>query len=151
MPKDLFCKSFVTIQCIQGNKIGVTTLADTCATGYGFIDKEFAKTVCQVLEIELQRLIKPKQIQEFDDRASKPITQAIYPTLTVRAHTENLTSLLITKFGNQNTYHKPTNIRKSIFDLVTHLDIYFYIVFGESRRHFKRQIGIENWDNGGVQ
>ena len=39
-----------------------TTLADTCATGYVFINEEFAETVCQVLEIELQRLIKPKQI-----------------------------------------------------------------------------------------
>ena len=39
-----------------------TTLANTCATGYAFIDEEFAETVCQVLEIEPQRLIKPKQI-----------------------------------------------------------------------------------------
>ena len=50
-----------------------TILADTCATGYGFIDEEFAETVCQVLEIEPQRLIKPKQIQEFDGRATKVI------------------------------------------------------------------------------
>ena len=39
-----------------------TTLADTCAIGYGFIDEEFAETVCQNLEIEPQRLIKPKEI-----------------------------------------------------------------------------------------
>ena len=39
-----------------------TTLADTCITEYSFIDEEFAKTICQVLEIKLQRLIKPKQI-----------------------------------------------------------------------------------------
>ena len=37
-----------------------TSLADTCATGYGFIAEEFAETVCQVLEIEPQYLIKPK-------------------------------------------------------------------------------------------
>ena len=29
-----------------------TILANTCATGYGFIDEEFAKTVHQVLEIK---------------------------------------------------------------------------------------------------
>ena len=52
MPKDLFCESPFTIQCILGNKIRATTLADTCATGYGFIDEEFAKIICQVLEIE---------------------------------------------------------------------------------------------------
>ncbi len=62
MPNDLFCESPIIIQCRLGNKIKATTLADTCATGYGFIDKEFAETVCQVLEIEPQRLIKPKQI-----------------------------------------------------------------------------------------
>ena len=39
-----------------------TTLADTCATSYGFIDEEFAETVCQNLEIEPQCLTKPKEI-----------------------------------------------------------------------------------------
>ena len=29
-----------------------TTLADTCISGYGFIDEEFAETVCQILEIK---------------------------------------------------------------------------------------------------
>ena len=76
------------------------TLANTCATRYSFIDEEFAKTVCQILEIKPQCLIKPKQIQRFDGRAAKPITHAIYPTLTIDTHTENLTSLLITKLEN---------------------------------------------------
>ena len=100
MPKDLFCKSVFTIQCILGNKTRATTLVDTYATGYGFINEEFAETVCQVLEIKLQRLIKPKQIQRFDGRAAKPITYAIYPILTIGAHTESLAPLLITKLRN---------------------------------------------------
>ena len=37
-------------------------LANICATGYGFIDEEFAEIVCQVLEIKPECLIKPKQI-----------------------------------------------------------------------------------------
>ena len=100
MPKDLFCESFFTIQYTLGNKIRATTLANTYAIGYGFIDEKFAETVCQVLEIESQRLIKPKQIQRFDGRATKPITHAIYPTLTVGDHTKSLAPLLITKLGN---------------------------------------------------
>ena len=76
------------------------TLADTYTTEYGFIDEKFAETVCQVLEIKPQCLIKPKQIQRFDGRAAKPITHAIYPTLTISIHTENLASLLITKLRN---------------------------------------------------
>ena len=74
-----------------------TTLANTCAIRYGFINKEFAETVYQVFEIELQCLIKPKQIQRFDGRATKPIIPAIYPILTIGTHTKNLTLLLITK------------------------------------------------------
>ena len=62
MPKNLFCKSSFRIQYTPGNKIMTITLANTCATRYGFIDKEFMKIVCQVLEIKPQRLIKPKQI-----------------------------------------------------------------------------------------
>ena len=37
-----------------------TILADIYATGFGFIDKKFPKTVCQILEIELHHLIKSK-------------------------------------------------------------------------------------------
>ena len=76
------------------------TLANTCATGYSFIDKEFAETICQVLEIKPQRLIKLKQIQKFNGGAAKPITHAICPTLTVGTHTESHTPLLITKLEN---------------------------------------------------
>ena len=63
MPEDLFCESFLIIQYILGNKIQATTLVDTCATGFGFIDEEFAKIVCKKLEIQPQRLTKPKPIQ----------------------------------------------------------------------------------------
>ena len=62
MSKDLFCESIFTIQYILGNKIMATTLANTYATGYGFFNEEFVETICQNLEIEPQRLIKPKEI-----------------------------------------------------------------------------------------
>ena len=62
MPKDLFYESLFTIQYILENKIIATTLANTCATRYGFIDEKFAEIVYQILEIEPQCLIKPKQI-----------------------------------------------------------------------------------------
>ena len=40
----------------------ITILANTCATGYDFTDEKFTETVCQVLDIKLQCLIKSKQI-----------------------------------------------------------------------------------------
>ena len=100
MPKDLFCESFFTVQCTLGNKINATTLVDTYATRYGFIDEKFAEIVYQTLEIEPQRLTKPKPIQGFDGRAAQPVTHAIYPTLSVGSHTESLAPLLITKLGH---------------------------------------------------
>ena len=51
LPEDLFYKSFFLIQCILGNKIKATTLVDTCATRFGFIDEKFAEIVCERLEI----------------------------------------------------------------------------------------------------
>ena len=60
------------------------------------------KKVCQVLEIKSQCLIKPKQIQRFDGKAAKPITYAIYLTLTIDTHTKSLALLLITKLGNHS-------------------------------------------------
>ena len=53
MSEDLFSKSFLTVQCILGNKANVITMVDTCTNGYDFIDKKFAKIICQTLEIEL--------------------------------------------------------------------------------------------------
>ena len=62
MSKDLFYENLFTIQYTLGNKIMATTLANTCAAGYNFIDEKLVETVCQVLKIEPQCLIKPKQI-----------------------------------------------------------------------------------------
>ena len=45
-------------------------------------------------------MIKLKQIQGFDGRAAKPITHAIYPTLTIGTHHENFAYLLIRNLGN---------------------------------------------------
>ena len=35
-------------------------LANICTTKYSFINEKFAKTVCHILDIEPQCLIKPK-------------------------------------------------------------------------------------------
>ena len=53
MPEDLFCKSFLTIQCTLGNKIKATILINICAIEFNFIDKKFAEIVYKRLEIQL--------------------------------------------------------------------------------------------------
>ena len=102
IPKDLFYKSFFTIQYILETKIMATILANIYTTGYSFIDKDFTESVCQILEMETQRLIKPKQIQKFHGRAAKLIRHAIYPILIVGTHTESFALLLITKLENHS-------------------------------------------------
>ena len=73
MLEDLFCESFLTIQCISGNEIKTITSVDIYATGFDFIDEKFAETVCHILEIQPQRLTKLKPMQGFDGRAAKSI------------------------------------------------------------------------------
>ena len=87
----------MNFQCTVGNKINATTLVDTGAIGYGFIDKKFAEIVCQTLKIEPQRLTRSKPIQRFDGRAAQLVTHAIYPILSLGNHSESLAPLLITK------------------------------------------------------
>lgn len=49
--KNLFYKSFFTIQYTLKNKIKAIILANICAIRSGFINKKFAKIICQILEI----------------------------------------------------------------------------------------------------
>lgn len=100
MSKNLFYKSFFIIWCILKNKFKAITLTNICATRYSFIDKKFTKIVCQVLEIKLQYLIQPKQIQKFDNKAAKPIIHTIDFTLTINTQTESLAPLLVIKWRN---------------------------------------------------
>ena len=69
MLENLFYKSFLNIQYKLGNKIKTTTFVDTYATRFGFINEKFVKIIHKKLETQSQRLIKPKQIQRFDNRA----------------------------------------------------------------------------------
>ena len=79
-----------------------TSLANTCATRYGFVDKEFTKTICQDLQIEPQRLIKLKQIQRFDTKVAKSIIYTIYPIPIINTYIESFAPLLIIKLTNHS-------------------------------------------------
>lgn len=97
MLENLFYESLSIIQCILRNKNKTTTLVNTYATKFGFIDKKFMKIVCKTPKIQLQCLPKLKLISGFDSRVAKFITDAIYPTLSMRNHSKSLAFLLIIK------------------------------------------------------
>ena len=61
------------------------------------MNKKFVEIICERLEIQAQRLTKPKLIQGFDHRVARHIIHTIYPTLSVGNHTKNLAFLLIKK------------------------------------------------------
>ena len=94
-------RAFDTI-CMLGNEdeIKTSALLDTGSSGHAFIDEEFAREVCEKLDISPQELVRAKPIRGYDGKAGAAITHAIYPTMTVNGHRENLTPLLITKLGN---------------------------------------------------
>ena len=51
MLKNLFCKSFFTIQYILGNKIKAIILVDTYATEFNFIYEKFIEIIYKKLKI----------------------------------------------------------------------------------------------------
>ena len=75
----------------------VKALVDTDATEYAFIDEMTAHIICENLEISLIPLLKLKPVKGFDEHlAKRPITHAIYLSLTVQDHSELTTLMLIT-------------------------------------------------------
>ena len=99
IPGDLFTKEALVTKCILRKIIYFQSLLDTSATNIAFIDKAIAHYVCKVLNICFIKLIKPKPLKGFDSRPAPPITQAIYPTLTVQNYIEELVPLFVTKLG----------------------------------------------------
>ena len=89
------------MSCTLGNdnEISSHSLLDTGATGVAFIDETMARHVCDVLKISFLPLAKPKPLKGFDGKPSRPITHAIYPTLTVQGHSKLLAPMLVTSLG----------------------------------------------------
>ena len=101
LQSDLFTDKALVILCTLENSSEISThsLLDTGATGVAFIDKSIARHVCNVLKIFFLPLAKPKPLKGFDGKPARPITHAIYPTLTVQGHSELLAPMLVTSLG----------------------------------------------------
>ena len=101
LPGDLFTDEALITPCTLGNnsEISSHSLLNTDATGVAFIDKTITRHVCDVLKISFFPLAKPKLLKGFDGKPAKPITHAIYLTLTVQSHSELLASMLVTSLG----------------------------------------------------
>ena len=101
LPGNLFTDEVLVVLCTLGNdnEISSHSLLDTGATGVAFIDEAMARHVCNVLKISFLPLSKLKPLKGFDKKPARPITHAIYPTLTVQGHSELLAPMLVTLLG----------------------------------------------------
>ena len=101
LPGDLFTDEAFVVTCSLGrtNKIKITSLLDTGATGIAFINLAIVRHVYDVLQISFIQLAKPKPIRGFDGKLAPSITHTIYPALTVQGYTKLLAPFLVTKLG----------------------------------------------------
>ena len=103
LPGDLFTDEALVIPCTLGNgsesEISTHFLLNTGATGVAFIDEAMARHISDVLKILFLPLAKPKPLKGFNEKPARPITHAIYPTLTVQSHSELLAPMLVTSLG----------------------------------------------------
>ena len=88
-----------TLESSSESEISTHSLLDTGATGVVFIDEAMARHVFNVLNISIFPLAKPKPLKGFDGKLARPITHAIYPTLTVQGHSKLLAPMLVTSLG----------------------------------------------------
>ena len=101
LPGDFFMEEALVAPCTLENngEIRTTTLLDTGATEYSFVDPSMARRICDDLLIKPIKLSKPKAIRGFDGKQAPNVTHAIYPTMTIQTHIERITPMLITKLG----------------------------------------------------
>jgi hypothetical protein len=103
LPNDPYTLEPLVTQCTLSS-LGTVfrtlpVLINTGATGYGFINETIAQQVCKTLSIQPIPLSRPKPIRGFNGHLAKPITHAIYPSLTIQSHSERTAPLLITRLG----------------------------------------------------
>ncbi len=66
MKDDLFDKSLMLINCLM-RKFSSITMIDIDVTKYVFVDESIAQRICDVMNIELIKLMKKRVIRAYDD------------------------------------------------------------------------------------
>ncbi len=100
MKDDLFDESSILIDCLV-KKFSSIAMIDIDVTEYVFVDESVAQRICDVMSIELIKLMKKRVIRAYDDKKNQIITHAIYSSMIIQKHIESLTLMLITKLDQQ--------------------------------------------------
>ena len=103
MPGDPFDSKPFTVDVTLGSLEKIfrsPALIDTGATGMAFIDESLVPELCERFGIQPVPLSKPKPIRSYDGTPGrKPITHALYTSVTIQEHKDRMVPLLITRLG----------------------------------------------------
>jgi hypothetical protein len=77
--------AFTLLCTVSNNRLGIktTSLIDTEANSYTFVDTKFAKTIERFLDVKLTRLKDLCKVQGFDRQQVTLITQYLKLTLVI--------------------------------------------------------------------
>jgi hypothetical protein len=74
-------------------------MIDNDCIDYSFIDIDIARRVCEVLEINLLKLNKSREVKEYDERRNKNIIHVIYLLMTIQDHMKSSIFMMIIKLN----------------------------------------------------
>ncbi len=100
MKNDLFDENSILINCLM-KKHFLITMINIDVTKYVFVDESIAQRICDVMSIELIKLVKKRVIKTYNDKKSQIIIHAIYSSMIIQRYIKGLTSMLITKLDQQ--------------------------------------------------
>jgi hypothetical protein len=101
MKNDLFDETSVLINCVLRNKIFIIAMINIDVIEYAFIDESIAQSLCEILKIESDQLLKKRLIRAYDERKDQVIIHVIYSKMIIQRHIESFASMLIIKLDQQ--------------------------------------------------
>jgi hypothetical protein len=126
MKNDLLNESSVLINCLM-KKFSLITMININVTKYVFVDESIAHKICDVMNIELIKLVKKRVIKAYNDRKNQIITHAIYSSMIIQRHIKSFSSMLITKLDQQVIILRKSWMRKH--EISYHDKTYYKIHF----------------------
>jgi hypothetical protein len=95
----LFDDKSIIVECTLrlDSEYIIKAMINNDCTDYSFIDIDIAREVCEVLEINLLKLNKSREVKNYDERRSKDITYVIYSSMIIQNHTKSCIFMMITK------------------------------------------------------
>jgi hypothetical protein len=86
----------------NGYRVHTSTLVDSRANGFVFIDTRFAADLAKFLDVNIIPLTTPCSVKGFDGQPGRPATHAIILNLSIDARRQQKVPMLILDLGSHN-------------------------------------------------